>query len=47
MVFDWRNRGRVHPAYFWGVGALVLFAVATELLAMVPAFAALAGRIAG
>jgi hypothetical protein len=46
MLFDWRNRGRVHPAYGWGAGALVLFAAATELLAMVPAFVALAGRIA-
>jgi uncharacterized membrane protein YfcA len=47
MLFDWRNRGRVHPAYAWGAGGLVLFAVATELLARVPAFIALGERIAG
>jgi hypothetical protein len=47
MLFDWANRGRVHPAYAWGAGALVLFAAATELLAIVPIFAELAGRIAG
>jgi hypothetical protein len=23
MVHDWRSRGRVHPAYWWGFGALV------------------------
>jgi FtsH-binding integral membrane protein len=47
MLFDWRNRGRVHPAYAWGAGALVLFAVATELLAILPIFAGAAARIAG
>ncbi|HXC60757.1 MAG TPA: hypothetical protein VN645_15685 [Steroidobacteraceae bacterium] len=47
MLFDWANRGRVHPAYLWGGGALVFFAVATELLAKLPPFVALAGRIAG
>jgi hypothetical protein len=46
MLFDWSNRGRVHPAYFWGAGSLVLFAALTELLAIVPFFAASAGRIA-
>jgi hypothetical protein len=23
MIHDWRSRGRVHPAYWWGFGALV------------------------
>ena len=23
MIYDWRSRGRVHPAYWWGFGALV------------------------
>jgi len=46
MLFDWGNRGRVHRAYFWGAAALILFAVATELIAMVPMFASLAARIA-
>lgn len=23
MLFDWRGRGRVHPAYWWGLGALL------------------------
>ena len=39
--------GRVHIAYMWGGGALVSFAVATELLSRLPPFAALATRIAG
>lgn len=47
MLFDWGNRGRVHPAYVWGAGALALFAAATELLAMLPFFAGSAARIAG
>jgi hypothetical protein len=47
MLFDWGNRGRVHPAYVWGAAALALFAAGTELLAIVPPFAAMAERIAG
>jgi hypothetical protein len=47
MLFDFTNRGRVHPAYGWGAGALVLFAAATELLAALPFFAGPAARIAG
>ncbi|MNC94794.1 hypothetical protein D3C83_117450 [compost metagenome] len=47
MLFDWSNRGRVHAAYVWGVASLVLMVVAIELLAKLPSFTALAGRIAG
>ncbi len=47
MLFDWGNRGRVHSAYVWGAGALIFFAAATELLAILPFFAVPAGRIAG
>lgn len=46
MLFDWRNRGRVHPAYYWGAAALIVFAAATELLAILPMFAEQAARIA-
>jgi hypothetical protein len=46
MLFDWSNRGRVHRAYFWGAADLILFAAATELLAIVPMFADQAARIA-
>ena len=24
MALDWRARGRVHPAYFWGLGAMLI-----------------------
>lgn len=44
MLFDWGNRGRVHPAYFWGAAALVVFAAATELLAILPMFGGAAAR---
>lgn len=47
MLFDWGNRGRVHPAYGWGAGALILMAAMTEFLAMLPWFAGAATRIAG
>ena len=47
MLFDWRNRGRAHPAYGWGIGALVAMVAAIELLNAFPPFVALAGRIAG
>jgi hypothetical protein len=47
MLFDWANRGRIHAAYFWGAGVLVLMAVAAELLAAFAPFAAVAARIAG
>jgi hypothetical protein len=47
MLFDWVNRGRVHAAYFWGAGTLLLMVAAVELLAAIPPFAALAGKIAG
>jgi hypothetical protein len=43
---DWRIRGRVHPAYAWGFGALLAFAAGTELLARFPPFVALAESIA-
>jgi hypothetical protein len=44
MLFDWANRGRVHVAYLWGGGALVLLGLTPELLSRVPQFAALATR---
>jgi indole-3-glycerol phosphate synthase len=47
MLFDWANRGRIHAAYFWGAGALLLMVAVVELLAVISPFAALAGKIAG
>ncbi|MFN3370876.1 MAG: hypothetical protein ACK4Z0_05045 [Sphingomonadaceae bacterium] len=32
MLSDWRRTGRVHPAWAWGLGALVLSGLATELI---------------
>ena len=46
MIADRRIRGRVHPAYLWGAGALVAFAAGTELLAGFAPFVALANSIA-
>ncbi len=47
MVFDWRTRGRVHPAYVWGLGAMVAMAALIELVARIPAFVAFGARITG
>jgi hypothetical protein len=47
MAFDQFNRGRVHPAYAWGAGALVAWAGATAFLAEFPPFVALAASISG
>ena len=47
MLADWRIRGKVHAAYFWGVGALVVMGVLIESLAVFPPFVALAETIVG
>jgi len=47
MLYDWVNRGRVHVAYVWGAGTLVLMVGVIELLAKFPPFVEFAGRIAG
>jgi FtsH-binding integral membrane protein len=47
MIADWHIRGRIHPAYFWGAGALVGMGLSIEALAVFPPFVALAERIVG
>ncbi len=47
MGFDWFNRGRVHPAYAWGLGSLWAMVLAIEALAAFPPFVTMAERIAG
>lgn len=47
MVFDWFNRGRVHPAYVWGIASLWAMVVAIEALAAFQPFVSMAERIAG
>jgi hypothetical protein len=32
MVYDWRSRGRVHPAYWWGFGALMAVQLSRPLI---------------
>lgn len=38
IIHDLRVRGRVHPAYYWGVGAIVAWQVAIQPLAATPLF---------
>jgi len=47
MIADRVIRGRVHPAYFRGLGAIVAMVPAIELLVRIGPFVALAGKIAG
>ena len=32
MVHDWRSRGRVHPAYWWSFGALLVVFAARPVI---------------
>ncbi len=45
MVADLIVRRRIHPAYLWGVGAIVLMDVAIGPLAFAPPTVALLGLI--
>lgn len=42
MVFDWRTRGRIHPAYFWAGGAVLALQLLRVPLATSPAWDAVA-----
>jgi hypothetical protein len=33
---DWRRYGRVHPAWYWGIGVVVVFHVVSDLVAYSP-----------
>ena len=46
-AFDLATRRRVHPAYLWGVGAIIAAQPLHALLAAAPPVAALAQRLAG
>ena len=48
MVADWRQDGRVHPAYWWGLGLyLGVFAAFTAFAHTAPAMAVTEWLIAG
>lgn len=36
MIADWRRNGRIHPAWFWGVGAIVGAQVLGDIIAYSP-----------
>jgi len=36
MAADWLRDRRIHPAWFWGLGALILTGLATELVGRLP-----------
>ncbi|UTP37871.1 hypothetical protein M9M90_11530 [Phenylobacterium sp. LH3H17] len=42
MVYDWRTRGRPHPVYLWGGGAIVLHQIGAIALAGTPGWMAVA-----
>ena len=47
MIADWRIRGRVHTAYYWGFGAIFMMAPVISGLAGFPPLIDLATRLAG
>ncbi|HTK71346.1 MAG TPA: hypothetical protein VL331_02455 [Croceibacterium sp.] len=47
MAWDKRNRGAVHPAYYWGAGTLVVWVSLSFALADLPPVLALTKSIAG
>lgn len=47
MAFDRRTRGRIHPAYFWGAGALVAYISLSSLLADLPPVLVLTAKLGG
>jgi len=47
MAFDWRTRGNVHPAYFWGASAAVVMGLLIGGLPQFPPFADFANSMAG
>jgi hypothetical protein len=36
MIRDLRREGRIHPAYLWGVGAIVVVQIVADLIAYSP-----------
>jgi hypothetical protein len=36
MIHDWRTQGRVHRAYMWGIGAIIVVQAVASLLAYSP-----------
>jgi hypothetical protein len=47
MAYDWRRLGRVHPAYLWGVAALLALKAAEGPMSTTPAWHAVAGWLMG
>jgi hypothetical protein len=45
--YDWRTRGRIHPAYFWGLGGLVAMTVLPNMIVNAPPLVALAKSLGG
>ena len=36
VIADWRRSGRVHPAWWWGIGAMATVMVVGDLIAYSP-----------
>ena len=46
-IYDLRTRGKVHPAYFWGFGAILLGVALIRPIAFSPPLLALTHYLAG
>lgn len=47
VIYDLRTRGRVHPAYYWGVGTMTVAVALMHPIADMPAVTAYANALAG
>lgn len=47
MLFDRRTLGKVHPAYWWGAGSLVVWTALSFVLAPLPPVLALVAQLTG
>ncbi len=47
MIYDLRKRGKIHPAYYWGAGAMTLFVLAIGPIASVPTVIAYTATLTG
>jgi hypothetical protein len=47
MLGDWRMRGRIHPAYYWGAATMILMGLITKPVSELAPVIALANAVAG
>ena len=46
MLYDWRTRGRPHPAYLWGLGIILAVQILRGPIGRTEAWSSVAGFLA-